>query len=165
MSVNGGSDPAWDDIGKILARPAIGRAQPASIGLSRERNRRSEQLDLNGSVDSMLGVLRPLIGENIELVWSPYADRCFITIDRSQLEQILTNLCVNARDAIGETGRITIETSRVFPGEAFFTAHAGSASGEYVRLNVSITDAHECETVSHLLTFFTQKSRKGHRAG
>ncbi len=69
-------------------------------------------LDLNKTVDSMLTMLRRVIGENIHLVWHPGDDLWPVKMDPSQLDQILVNLCVNARDAISEMGTITIETCR-----------------------------------------------------
>jgi PAS domain S-box-containing protein len=156
MSGMEAGDPRRDDVEKILDAARRSAALTRKLlAFARKETAVPEQLDLNGSVDSMLGVLRPLIGEHIELVWSPYADRCFITIDRSQLEQILTNLCVNARDAIGETGRITIETSRVdMIGE-----RAGSGPEEYVTLTISDNGCGmDGDTLSHLFEpFFTTK--------
>ncbi len=66
-------------------------------------------LDLNTTVAGMLKMIRRLIGEDIDLTWLP-AGVPPVRIDPSQVDQILVNLCVNARDAIGDTGRITIET-------------------------------------------------------
>lgn len=66
-------------------------------------------LDLNDSV-TMLKMLRRLIGEDIELVWIPGADLWPVKIDSSQIDQLLVNLCVNARDAIAGVGKIIIET-------------------------------------------------------
>ena len=68
-------------------------------------------LDLNEAVEGMFAMLRRLIGEDIQLVWKPGRDVGFVKIDPSQLDQVVANLCINARDAIGQSGRITIETS------------------------------------------------------
>ena len=68
-------------------------------------------LDLNESVEKMLLMLRRLIGEDIDLIWSPASGLGRVKMDPSQIDQILANLCVNARDAIEGTGTITIETS------------------------------------------------------
>jgi two-component system cell cycle sensor histidine kinase/response regulator CckA len=58
-------------------------------------------------------MLRQLIGENIDLAWLPGKDLGPVRMDPSQIEQMLANLCVNARDAIHDTGKITVETGIV----------------------------------------------------
>jgi PAS domain S-box-containing protein len=68
-------------------------------------------LDLNDTVPGMLKMLRRLIGEDIHLAWMPGANLWQVKMDPSQIDQILANLCVNARDAITGTGKVTIETS------------------------------------------------------
>ncbi len=67
-------------------------------------------LDLNDTLENTLSMLRRLIGEGIDLVWKPGAGLWPVRVDPNQITQILTNLCINARDAIGDVGRITIET-------------------------------------------------------
>jgi PAS domain S-box-containing protein len=67
-------------------------------------------LDLNGNVESMLKMLHRLIGEDIDLAWLPKSSLWPVKMDPSQIDQILANLCVNARDAIEDVGKITIET-------------------------------------------------------
>ena len=67
-------------------------------------------LDLNETVEGMLKMLRRLIGEDIDLTWLPGRNLRPVKIDPSQIDQILANLCVNARDAIAGVGKITIET-------------------------------------------------------
>ncbi len=70
-------------------------------------------IDLNTTVENMLKMLRRLIGEDIELTWRPGDELQSVTLDPSQVDQILANLCVNARDAIPGMGQITIETRNV----------------------------------------------------
>ena len=70
-------------------------------------------IDLNTTVENMLKMLRRLIGEDIELTWRPGDQLQSVTLDPSQVDQILANLCVNARDAITGMGQITIETRNV----------------------------------------------------
>ncbi|MFO7586752.1 MAG: histidine kinase dimerization/phospho-acceptor domain-containing protein, partial [Gemmatimonadota bacterium] len=67
-------------------------------------------LDLNTTVENMLSMLRRLIGEDIDLVWHPGSGLGTVKADPSQIDQILVNLCVNAKDAIADVGKITIET-------------------------------------------------------
>ena len=96
-------------------------------------------LDLNETVESMLKMLRRMIGEEIDLAWRPGSNLGPVKIDPSQIDQILANLCVNARDAIQGVGTITIETARVPIDGSIAHRHPGVAPGEYVRLSVSDT--------------------------
>jgi len=82
-------------------------------------------------------MLRRLIGEDVSLVWEPGERIGSIQMDPSQIDQILVNLCVNARDAIGDTGRITIETAAVTLDERYCAGQPGSSPGEHVLIAVS----------------------------
>ncbi|MGD0586419.1 MAG: PAS domain S-box protein [Oryzomonas sp.] len=92
-------------------------------------------LDLNATVASMLKMLHRLISENIRLSWQPGGDLWRIKADPSQIDQILANLCINAKDAGG--GMITIETGNSVIDEAYCAQHSEALPGEYVRLTVS----------------------------
>ncbi len=94
-------------------------------------------LDLNQAVEEMLNMLHRIIGEDINLIWQPGKELMMINIDPSQLDQMLANLCVNARDAITNIGKVTIETTNAFLDEAFCSTHAGFVPGEFVILAVS----------------------------
>jgi len=94
-------------------------------------------LDLNQSVESMLKMVRRLIGEDIELVWKPGSGLRNVMMDPVQIDQLLANLCVNARDAISDVGTIRIETANAVFDEAYCLQHAGYAAGEYVLLSVT----------------------------
>ncbi|MBA3004132.1 MAG: PAS domain S-box protein [Desulfurivibrio sp.] len=94
-------------------------------------------LDLNQAVESMLNMLRRLIGENIDLAWLPGAELAPVKMDPVQIDQLLANLCVNARDAIVDVGKVTIETGNVAFDEAYCAEHPGFVAGEYVLLAVS----------------------------
>ncbi len=94
-------------------------------------------LDINQTVEGMLSMLRRLIGEDIELNWLPTANSGFVKMDPSQVDQILANLCVNARDAITNTGKVTIETGVASFDEEFCALHVDYIPGEYVMLSVS----------------------------
>ena len=94
-------------------------------------------LDLNDTVAGTLKMLQRLIGENIHLEWHPAKEVWPVHMDPSQVDQILANLCVNARDAIADVGKVTIETGvRVFD-EAYCANHPGYLPGEYSLLMVS----------------------------
>ena len=94
-------------------------------------------LDLNDTVESMLKMLRRLIGEDVNLIWRPESNLWPVMIDPSQVDQLLANLCVNARDAISGVGKITIETGMVSFDAAYCIHHAGAVPGEYVLVAVS----------------------------
>ena len=84
-----------------------------------------------------LKMLRRLIGENIDLRWLPKADLWPVNVDPAQVDQILTNLCLNARDAISGVGTITIETENATLDEAYCDVHPGFVAGDYASLAVS----------------------------
>ena len=116
-------------------------------------------LDLNATVAGMLKMIRRLIGEDIDLTWLPAGGLPPVRIDPSQVDQILVNLCVNARDAIGDTGRITIETASVTFDQADCVRHPEVAPGGYVRLSVRDTGCGMNDDIlAHLFEpFFTTK--------
>ena len=87
-------------------------------------------IDLNETVTGMLKMLRRLIGEDIDLIWRPGNRIGTVFIDPSQVDQMLANLCVNARDAITGTGSITIETDSASFDDACCARHAGYMAGE-----------------------------------
>jgi len=95
------------------------------------------QLDLNDTVENMLNMLRRLIGENIDLVWKPSAHLWPVEMDPTQIDQILVNLCVNAKDAISGVGKLTIETEKKTFDEAYCKYHTGFIPGDFVMLVVS----------------------------
>lgn len=116
-------------------------------------------LNLNETVEGMLKMLRRLIGENIDLAWKPGAELGAVNMDPSQVDQVLANLCVNARDAIGGVGKVTIETANTLVDEAYLTKHPEMQPGTYVRLAVSDNGCGMSPEVrAHLFEpFFTTK--------
>ena len=96
-------------------------------------------LDLNHTVQAMLAMLRRLIGEGIQLTWQPVASLWPVHLDPSQMDQILTNLCVNARDAIAGVGAISLTADHQVVDAAFCANRLDAVPGEYVRLSVSDT--------------------------
>ncbi|MBU1567098.1 MAG: response regulator [Proteobacteria bacterium] len=107
------------------------------LAFARKQTIAPKIIDLNETMDGMLTMLRRLIGEDIDLAWLPGKNLGTVKMDPSQLDQILANLCVNARDAIADTGKVTIETGTVVFDEAYCITHAGFVPGEYVMLAVS----------------------------
>ncbi len=116
-------------------------------------------LNLNDHIPAMFNMLRRLVSEAIDLIWKPGHDLWPVKIDPAQLDQILANLTVNARDAIDGVGKITFETANAEFGEAYCSVHAGYLPGEYVLLTLSDTGCGmDQETRSHVFEpFFTTK--------
>jgi PAS domain S-box-containing protein len=107
------------------------------LAFARRQTAAPKLLDLNITVESALKMLRRLIGEDIDLSWNPKQDLWPVKMDPTQIDQILANLCVNARDAISDVGKITIETGKAIFDTAYCAEHAGFQPGEYVLLAVS----------------------------
>ncbi len=145
------------DIRKAAQRSADLTGQ--LLAFARKQTVAPEILDLNVTMEGMLKMLRRLIGENIDLAWLPGKNLGRVNIDPSQVDQILVNLCVNARDAIADTGRIAIETKMIICDEAWCAEHTGGVPDEYVLLAVSDNGCGmDSETLSYVFEpFFTTK--------
>ena len=115
----------------------------------------AQVLDLNEILPLTMKLLRRLIRENIELLWKPGASLWPTRLDRTQLEQLITNLTVNARDAIEDAGQVFIETCNVSLPEGLDVP-----AGDYVRLTVRDTGAGIPEEIlAHIFEpFFTTKA-------
>ena len=116
-------------------------------------------LDLNKTIEGMLKMLHRLIGEDIDLQWHPKADLWPVMVDPSQIDQILVNLCINARDAIADVGKITIETENSTLGKAYCANHPGFVPGDYLKLTVSDDGCGMDKETQNILfePFFTTK--------
>ena len=129
------------------------------LAFARKQTVAPKVLDLNETVEGMLKMLRRLIGEDIDLAWMPGEELGPVKIDPSQIDQILANLCVNARDAIGDRGKVTIETDNVVFDALYCAEHLGTLPGDFVLLAVSDDGCGmEHEILTHLFEpFFTTK--------
>jgi PAS domain S-box-containing protein len=129
------------------------------LAFARKQTISPRQLDLNDTVESMLNMLRRLIGEDIDLVWQPASYMWPVKMDPSQIDQILANLCVNARDAIEGVGKVTIETGRKSFDEDYCSEHQGFIPGDFVLLAVSDNGCGmDKDTLDNLFEpFFTTK--------
>ncbi|WP_167505835.1 ATP-binding protein [Desulfosediminicola flagellatus] len=107
------------------------------LAFARRQTIAPKVLDLNNSINNMLNMFRRLIGENIDLKWLPGSEIWPVKLDPSQLDQIMANLCVNARDAIADVGKVTVETQNVTFNQDYCDDHAGFVPGDYVLLAVS----------------------------
>ena len=98
-----------------------------------------QEVDLNGAVAGLLGVLGRLAGDRVDLVWKPGEGLWPARVDPTQLEQVLTNLVVNARDAMQGSGRLVLETENRTLGVQDRAAWDGAEPGDYVALHVTDT--------------------------
>jgi PAS domain S-box-containing protein len=107
------------------------------LAFARKQTISPRPLNINQTVESILNMLRRLIGEDIELVWKPSAEIWPVKMDPSQINQILANLCVNAKDAITGIGKITIETRIKSFDEKYCSYNEGFIPGDFVSLIVT----------------------------
>ncbi len=109
------------------------------LGFARRQTIQPLTADLNQLVEATQKMLRRLIGEQHTLVWKPATNLWHVCVDPSQMDQILTNLVLNARDALGPSGCITLETANVTVDEAFQQMHPDADLGPFVVLRVTDT--------------------------
>ncbi|MDD2463836.1 MAG: PAS domain S-box protein [Desulfobulbus sp.] len=107
------------------------------LAFARKQTISPKVLDMNATVEGLLKMLRRLIGEDIDLAWSPAGQLWPVNMDPSQVDQLLANLCINARDAIEGTGKLTIETENAVFDAYYCAKHLECVPGEYVLLAVS----------------------------
>jgi len=136
------------------------------LAFARKQTIAPRVLDLNETVEGMLKMLRRLIGEDISLAWLPSSGLGSVKMDPSQMDQILANLCVNARDAIVGVGKVTIETHRVTFDQTYCATHAGFTPGDFVLLSVSDDGCGmDKETLGKIFEPFFTTKEKGQGTG
>jgi len=132
------TNPVHRDVREILK--AANRSAELTrqlLAFSRKQTIAPKVLAVNETIEQTLNLVRKLIGEDIVLAWMPGPSVRTILLDPSQLDQVITNLCINARDAINTTGKITIETAAVEFDEEYCYSSAGFTPGKFVLLAVS----------------------------
>ncbi len=159
MMKSDATSPLFNDLVKI--RKAADRSAEITrqlLAFARKQTVEPKILDLNETVEGMLQMIRRLIGEDIKLTWMPGDGLWKVKMDASQIDQILVNLCVNARDAIAGVGELIVKLENYTEGENS-TVDSGSSRSEYVRLTVSDTGCGMDEkTLNHAFEpFFTTK--------
>ena len=129
------------------------------LAFSRRQPMVSRTVHVNDLIIQIEKMLRRLIGEDIELVTIPAAPQDAVTADPGRLEQVIMNLVVNARDAMPQGGKLTIETGTIHLGDSFSAKHLGVPAGQHVTISVTDTGVGmDEETKSHLFEpFFTTK--------
>jgi PAS domain S-box-containing protein len=129
------------------------------LAFGRKQVRRPKLMDLSSTVDDMQRMLRRLIGENIKLTTSIQSRLGTVLADPSQIEQVLVNLVVNARDAMPQGGRLTVELSNSVLDQEYVRSHPEVTPGPYVMLSVSDTGIGMSRAVQQRIfePFFTTK--------
>ena len=133
------------------------------LAFSRKQMLAPKVLDLNEVVTENLKMLTRLIGEDIDLVMVPGQDIGAVKADPGQIEQVIMNLAVNARDAMPHGGKLTIETSNVNFDASTMRQESPVAPGDYVMLAISDNGmGMDADTLNHIFEpFFTTKGPKG----
>jgi PAS domain S-box-containing protein len=166
----GHAELALEEVGPSLAmRDDLQEIQKAAmrsadltrqlLAFARKQAVAPKVLDLNATVAGMLKMLQRLIAVSVRLEWRPHAALWPVRVDPSQIDQVLANLCVNARDAMADNGTVTIETANVAVCDDDDHAPAGAVPGDYVRLTVRDDGCGMAREVqAHLFEpFFTTK--------
>ncbi len=153
-------DAKRQDVNQILfAAEAATALTRQLLAFSRQQVMKLEVLDPNAVIRELEKMLRRLIGEDIEYVAVLDSSVGRIKADAGQLQQILMNLVVNARDAMPNGGKLTLETSNCVLGEDYERSHAGVTPGEYVAISVTDTGTGmDADTQARIFEpFFTTK--------
>jgi len=161
---------AGGDVGELLEtiRDAAGRASRLTsqlLSFARRQRVAPRPFDLNGLLRDLDRILRGVLGENVELVVLQAEQLWNVRADPGQIEQVLVNLAVNARDAMPAGGELTIETANVVIGSD--SLEGGLEPGEYVRASVRDTGVGMTEAVRARVfePFFTTKEGAGNGLG
>jgi len=136
------------------------------LAFSRRQVLQLGPLDLNRTIDDLMKMLHRLIGENIDLNLVPGQALWMVLADPGQMEQVIINLCVNARDAMPAGGHLSIETRNIQFGDDICTRHEWARPGRYVRL--SVTDSGcgmDEETINKIFEPFFTTKEEGHGTG
>jgi PAS domain S-box-containing protein len=161
------SHPASEDLNEI--RKSAERSADLTrqlLAFARRQSVSPRVVDLNDVVQGMMNMLRRLIGEDIELQWSPGRELWPVLADPSQVTHMLANLCINARQAIPGAGRIGISTENAVIGDDYCQTHPGSKPGDYAL--VTITDngiGMNRETLDHIFEPFFTTRQQGQGTG
>ncbi|MHB1462307.1 MAG: response regulator [Armatimonadota bacterium] len=131
-------DPIRSDLGEIKkAAEHSAELTRQLLAFARKQTVVPKVLDINETIESSLNMIRRLIGEGIDLAWHPGQLAGQVHMDPAQIGQILTNLCVNARDAINGVGHISISTKCIHGDPAFISLHPDLTPGDYVSLVIT----------------------------
>jgi len=155
-------DPLKVNIGEIQkAADRAGSLTHKLLAFSRRQVLEFKVLDLNTLIQGMLNMLQRLLGEDIELVAFLGEDLGRVKTDPGQIEQVLLNLSVNARDAMPQGGKLIVETTNTELDEAYARNHVSAVAGRYVMLSLSDTGVGMVPEVKERIfePFFTTKAK------
>jgi two-component system, cell cycle sensor histidine kinase and response regulator CckA len=163
LGVKSGNSPESGMIGEI--HHAAIRARDLTrqlLAFSRKQVLDIKPIDVTGVVTGFERLLRRVLGEDIELVLALSGNPLFVRADSVQLEQVLMNLTVNARDAMTDSGTLTIETTSVYLDDTYAQSKPGTKPGNYVMIGISDTGCGiEKEIQDRIFDpFFTTKSKE-----
>jgi CheY-like chemotaxis protein len=155
-------DPRYEDVAEI--RRAVDRGASLSrqlLAFSRQQVLSPQLVNLDALISDISAMLRRVLGEDVELRFIPCGEECIVSADPGQLEQVLLNLGVNARDAMPDGGLLTIEVAAVDLDASYAEQHFPVPPGPYVRLSVSDNGIGMDErTKAHIFEpFFTTKEK------
>jgi signal transduction histidine kinase/ActR/RegA family two-component response regulator len=164
--LGGMNSPAGSKLHTYLNQIIKAAKQAASLtqqilAFSRRQILEMTVLDLNDIITGMTPLLERLIGENIAILTHLNPTPCLVKVDKTQIEQILLNLTVNARDAMPNGGKLTVETSLVYLDQTYVAKYPEVQVGHYVMLAISDNgQGMSAETRAHIFEpFFTTKER------
>jgi len=152
--------PIFEDLNEILkAAQRSADLTRQLLAFARKQTVVPLVLELNDMVESMLGMFRRIIGEDIGLEWCPASEPLWIKLDPSQMDQILANLLVNARDAIKGVGKVSIRAVSFMGDQSWAAQRPGAIPGHYARLTVEDTGCGMNEKILDKIfePFFTTK--------
>ncbi len=162
----------WDDQRRRYLQEIYNTAERAAsltrqlLAFSRKQVLQPRVVNMNAILASVEKMLRRLIGEDIDLVTVQEPQLGAVKVDPSQIEQVILNLAINARDAMPHGGKLTLETSNVHLDEDYARRHAGVRPGRYVMLAVSDTGSGmDAETRSRIFEPFFTTKRHGKGTG
>jgi len=153
-------DPLYEDINEIkMSGERASDLTRQLLAFSRRQIVVPKLINLNSTLINMHKMLKRIVGEDIEIVTVPAENLWNVKVDPGQIEQVLTNLVVNARDAMPEGGKLTIETANVDLDDEYCQTHADTIPGSYVMMAVSDTGVGMDEETAALVfePFFTTK--------
>ncbi|MCP3875882.1 MAG: response regulator [Desulfobacteraceae bacterium] len=154
------NDPIYKDLSEILeAAKRSAKITSQLLAFSRQQPINPKPIDLNNILENHLKVIQRVVGENINISWIPEKNLWPIKIDSTQFNQIITNLCINARDAIVDVGEIIIETKNMSIGNEYFIDNSYAAPGKYAMFSLSDTgEGIEKENINKIFEpFYTTK--------
>lgn len=155
-------NPIYEDLQQVLFAAEKSKTLVRQLlTFSSARPDERKLLSLDETISDLSKLLRRVLGEHIELNKNGHGTRKTLLANKSQIEQVLMNLCINARDSMPHGGKITIETDEVQFDEAYCRENTWAREGEYISLKISDTGKGIPESIRHRVfePFFTTKER------